>query len=122
MLSLMIRFRWQVISMALTLCVGSVCASASIKDQLNAVLSIKPDTEYGGYLAGECLTCHVSAKAGGTNDASIPLIHGTSSENVVQALLEYRAELRDNQIMRSVARRLTDDEIAALAAWFSQQE
>ena len=116
------RFRWQVVSMALTLCVGSVCASGSIKDQLDAVLSIQPDTEYGAYLASECLTCHVSAKSGGTNDASIPLIHGKSSEIVIQALLEYRAEIRDNQIMRSVASRLSDDEIAALSAWFSQQE
>jgi len=118
----MSRIRWQVISMALMLCVGSVCASGSIKDQLDAVLSIQPDTEYGEFLAGECLTCHVSVDSGGTNDASIPLIHGKPSEILIQALLEYRAEIRENQIMRSVASRLTDDEIAALSAWFSQQE
>ena len=118
----MSRFRWQVISIALMFCIGSVFASGSIKDQLDVVLSIHPDTEYGGYLAGECLTCHVSAKAGGTNDASIPLIHGKPSEILIQALLEYRAEIRENQIMRSVSSRLSDDEIAALSAWFSQQE
>ncbi len=124
MLSRISTYRWQVIAMALVFFMAgaSVRASEGVKDELHAVLSIDADTEYGSYLAGECLTCHVSGTAGGKSDSVIPVIHGKAHEIIVQALLEYRADIRDNQIMRSVAKNLSDDEIAALSAWFAEQE
>lgn len=109
-------------SLALTLAVGSVWASAGIKEQLDAVLSINADADYGEYLAGECQTCHVSTTAAGKRDPNIPVIHGKAPVYLIRGLLEYRAEIRDNQTMRSIAGALSDEEIAAVTAWFSQQE
>lgn len=116
------RYQWQVGSMVLMLAMANVWASGGIKEQLDAVLSINADSDYGEYLAGECLTCHVSETATGKRDPNIPVIHGKPTEAVIQALLEYRAKMRENQTMVSIAGALSDDEIAALSAWFSQQE
>ena len=86
-------------------------------DQLAIVLAMEADEEYGAYLSGECLTCHVSA--GG--DGSIPVIHAKNKDSIASALLEYKNQQRDNEVMRSVAAALTNEEIAALATYFSNQ-
>lgn len=86
-------------------------------DQLAAVLAIVADAEYGAYLGGECLTCHAPDES----DGSIPLIHGKNKADIASALLEYKHQQRTNDVMRGVAAALTDEEIAALAAYFSEQ-
>jgi cytochrome c len=52
----------------------------------------------------------------------IPIIHGLSKNQFVTALHAYRAKYRDNSVMQLVAGRLTDQEIAALAAYFEELE
>jgi cytochrome c len=79
------------------------------------VLAIVGDVEYGEYLAQECLTCHQAAG----NDAGIPGIVGWHEEDFVVAMHAYRRELRPHQVMRMMAQRLDDEEIAALAAYFA---
>ena len=78
------------------------------------ILAIEGDVEYGKYLAGECTTCHQSSG----NDDGIPTIQGLETEPFVTALHAYRSKYRDNSVMQLVAGRLTDEEIAALAAYF----
>ncbi|MBC6443415.1 MAG: c-type cytochrome [Rhodobacteraceae bacterium] len=78
------------------------------------VLAIRGDIEYGAYLASGCITCH---QPGGNTDG-IPPIAGLEAGIFVTALHAYRQKHRDNPVMQLVAGRLTDDEIAALAAYF----
>ena len=72
------------------------------------------DSEYGQYLSGECVTCH---KVSGEDDG-IPSIIGWPKENFIDALYQYKTEARENPVMRTVTKRLGDEEMAALAAYF----
>ena len=48
----------------------------------------------------------------------IPPIVGWPETNFVEIMNEYRDKKRDNAVMQTIAARLSDDEIAALAAYF----
>lgn len=73
--------------------------------------------EYGEYLSSECTTCHkLDGKASG-----IPSITGWDVEDFTHALQAYRDGSRENQAMQSVARRLNDGDIEALAVFFHRQ-
>ena len=79
------------------------------------ILAIEGDLDYGAYLAGECVTCHqADGHAGG-----IPPIAGLPRPAFIQALLEYRTNIRQNEVMKLRALSLGDEEIAALAAYFA---
>lgn len=84
------------------------------------VLAIVGDVEYGEYLASECLTCHNSDGA----DAGIPSIVGWHPDDFAVAMHAYKQKLRPHPVMQMMAERLSDEEIAALAAYFKdiQQE
>ena len=83
-----------------------------------AILAIRGDPEYGAYLAGECVTCH---RADGTVEG-IPSIAGWPPDDFVIALHAYRQGKRVHPAMQLVAGRLSDEEIAALAAHFQRAE
>lgn len=72
------------------------------------------DIEFGEYLSGECVTCH---QVSGQTDG-IPSIVGWPEENFIHAMYEYKTEIRQNPVMKTVAKRLGDEELAALAAYF----
>ncbi|MCZ0734912.1 c-type cytochrome [Phreatobacter sp. AB_2022a] len=73
------------------------------------------DRALGEYLAGECVTCHrLSAPA----RDGIPAIAGWPDAQFVAVLKSYRLKERDNPIMQTVAARLSDEEMEALAAYF----
>lgn len=80
-----------------------------------AILALKGDAEYGEYLAAECSTCH---RADGS-DQGIPAINGWPEEDFVVAMHAYKQKLRPHPVMQMMAGRLSNDEIAALAAWFA---
>ncbi len=80
------------------------------------ILAIVGDVEYGEYLSQECTTCH---QRSGEN-AGIPGIVGWPEEDFVVAMHAYRQKLRPHEVMQSVASRLADDQIAALAAYFRE--
>ena len=82
------------------------------------VLALQGDPDYGEYLSGECVTCH---KIDGSEDG-IPSIVGWEAEDFVIALHAYRSKHRDNEAMQLVASRLSDEEIAGLAAFFGKLE
>jgi len=73
------------------------------------------DVELGRYLSSECMTCHGAAKAGST----IPNIIGLSETHFSEVIRAYRAKALPNPVMQSIASRLNDDDIAALAAFFA---
>src|SRR5581483_9516033 len=72
------------------------------------------DKAYGEYLSSECVTCHqLSGRYEG-----IPPIVGWPTHVFIEAMSEYRKRTRANPVMQTVAGRLTEEEIAALAAYF----
>lgn len=83
-----------------------------------AILAIVGDPDYGEYLSGECLTCH--QKSG--EDKGIPAITGWPEEDFVVAMHAYKKEIRPHPVMRMIAGRLSDEEIAGLAAYFESLE
>ena len=90
-------------------------ADGLVRSFADIVLQIDGDPEYGEYLAGECVTCH---QATGHADG-IPSIVGLPKEYFVTALFEYRTNVRSNEVMKLRVANLANDEIAALAAYFS---
>lgn len=82
------------------------------------VLQMEGDPEYGEYLAGECVTCH---QATGHADG-IPSIVGVPKEYFIRALFEYKNNIRSNEVMKLRVANLTNEEIAALAAYFNGLE
>jgi cytochrome c len=83
-----------------------------------AILAIVGDPEYGEYLASECMTCH---QVSGDDDG-IPGINGWPTEDFVVAMHAYKQKLRPHPVMQMMAGRLSDEEIAAIAAYFKDLE
>ncbi len=82
------------------------------------VLAIVGDTDYGEYLASECKTCHQQDGS----DKGIPAITNWPTEDFVVAMHAYKRQIRPHPVMQMMASRLSDEEIAALAAYFAQGE
>lgn len=81
-----------------------------------AILAIRGDPAYGAYLSGECVACHqIDGSASG-----IPSITGWPVEDFVVAMHAYKKNIRLNPAMNMMASRLSDEEIAALAAYFNE--
>ncbi len=74
------------------------------------------DPAFGEYLSAECTTCHRRDGA----SAGIPAIVGWPQEDFVAAMNAYRRRLRPHPVMQMMAGRLSDEEIAALAAYYAQ--
>lgn len=84
--------------------------------KVEAILAVEADTAYGAYLAGDCVACHRPSAGAG-----IPPIAGLPVQHIVNALVEYKLGIRDNEVMVVRTSRLSDEEIAALAAHFAAQ-
>jgi cytochrome c553 len=73
------------------------------------------DKAFGEYLSSECVTCHqISGKAVG----GIPPIIGWPTEQFLAVMNAYKRKERDNNVMQTIAGKLKEDELAALAAYF----
>lgn len=87
-----------------------------IEDALDpAILAIQGDPAYGEYLSSECTTCHQRDGS----DQGIPSITQWPVEDFVVAMHAYKRKLRPHPVMQMMAGRLTNEEIAALAAYFA---
>jgi cytochrome c len=75
------------------------------------------DVEYGAYLAQECSSCHQLH----VTKPGIPQIAGLPADYFIQALSWYKEGARENATMRTIARSLDDEQIAALAAYYAQK-
>ena len=80
------------------------------------VLAVAGDPEYGAYLASECTTCHRPDGA----DEGIPSIVGWPVDDFVITLQAYKRGKRRHQAMQTIAKRLSDEEIASLAVYFGR--
>jgi len=78
------------------------------------ILAIQGDPDYGEYLSSECVSCH---QADGSA-LGIPSITRWPEEDFVIAMHAYKEKLRPHPVMQMMAGRLSNKEIAALAAYF----
>lgn len=75
----------------------------------------KGDRELGEYLSNQCTTCHqISGKSVG----AIPPIVGWPEDQFIAIIQSYKEGVRDNETMRTISHRFTNDEIEALATYF----
>jgi cytochrome c len=82
------------------------------------ILAIQGDPEYGEYLSSECVSCH---RADGSAEG-IPSITRWPEQDFVVAMHAYKEKLRPHPVMQMMAGRLSNEEIAALAAYFRDLE
>ena len=91
------------------------CAVVATAALVRPGVGQKADLEFGRYLATECLTCHRS----GAEGVAIPNIFGLQEATFAALLKAYRDKQLPNPVMQTVASRLNDDEISALAHFFA---
>ncbi|MEM7507348.1 MAG: c-type cytochrome [Pseudomonadota bacterium] len=89
-------------------------ATPSAPDIDPAILAIAGDTDYGEYLSSECTTCHQADGA----DRGMPSITGWPKDDFVIVMHAYKSKARPHPVMQMMASRLSNEEIAALAAYF----
>lgn len=89
-------------------------ARADLPELSPEILAIQGDPDYGEYLSSECTTCHQRDGS----DAGIPAITLWPEEDFVIAMHAYKEKLRPHPVMQMMAGRLSNEEIAALAAYF----
>ena len=77
--------------------------------------AIKGDRAFGEYLSSECVTCH---QASGKSVGGIPAIIGWPEDQFLAVMHAYKNKDRENNVMQTVAGKLQEDELAALAAYF----
>jgi cytochrome c553 len=77
------------------------------------------DVALGEYLSAQCVICH---QLSGSVAGGIPAIVGLPEQTFVEALEAYKTGKRDNSVMRNVAARLSQDDMAALAAYFAARK
>lgn len=80
------------------------------------ILALEGDPDYGEYLSGDCVTCHqVTGQVEG-----IPSIVGIPKDYFIRAMVEYKTNVRTNEVMKNRVVNLNNEEIAALAAYFGE--
>lgn len=94
---------------------GFALTSAAVLLMAAAPTEAAGDRTLGAYLAGECTGCH---QLSGRGSAGIPPIIGWPEEQFVAALDAYGRKQRGSTTMQTIAARLSQDEMTALAAYF----
>jgi cytochrome c553 len=98
----------------LALAAGLFCAGPAFAEQ-KVASTLKGDRDMGEYLSAECVTCH---QPSGKVVEGIPAIIGWPEDQFVAVMQSFKRRERDNQVMQTMASRLSDEEMAALAAYF----
>jgi cytochrome subunit of sulfide dehydrogenase len=65
-----------------------------------------------------CSNCHPRSAGDGT----LPPLAGRDAAQVVAAMTAFRDDTRPATVMNRIAKGFTDDEIAAIAAWYAAQQ
>lgn len=95
-------------------CLSILTFAAAMAVGISGAVPAAGDMALGEYLSSECVTCHqISGRGSG-----IPPIIGLPDDSFVMIMGQYRDKKRDNPIMQTIAARLSNEEIAALAAYF----
>jgi cytochrome c len=73
------------------------------------------DIEYGQYLSSECVACHADSG----HNPGIPQIAGMDAAGMVSILTAYKNKELVNPTMQTIAGRLDDEQMAALAVYYA---
>jgi cytochrome subunit of sulfide dehydrogenase len=68
--------------------------------------------------ASSCSGCHAASAA---VDTPVPHLAGQPAPQIAEAMQAFRAGTRPGTIMPRIAKGFSDDEIAAIAAWYAAQ-
>ena len=68
--------------------------------------------------AASCSGCHALSR---TVDTPVPRLIGRKADELTIAMREFKAGTRPATVMGRLAKGFSDDEIAALSAWFAGQ-
>ena len=90
-------------------------AAVAVGGMLAPHAGMAQDLALGRYLAAECVTCHPRDN----RPTGIPAIVGLPPEQFIAALRSYKARERSNPVMQNVAASLSEEQMAALAAYFA---
>ena len=74
------------------------------------------DADVGKTKAAKCASCH---GADGLGKKSNPPLAGMSAEAHVKAMQDYQTGAREHKMMQMLAKKLSDSEIADLAAYYA---
>lgn len=91
---------------------GAFATVAVLADTANPK---KGDRELGEHLSSLCMGCH---QLSGRVSGGIPAIIAWPDEQFVAVIQSYKDGTRDNETMRTISHRLSQEEIEALAAFF----
>ena len=91
------------------LTVLSICCTTAVAE----------DDMLGRTIGSACFGCHGAGSASGA--AIPPIILGAPAEYIESSLKEFRDGSRSSTIMQRIAKGYTDEEIAAVAKYFSTQ-
>jgi cytochrome c553 len=79
----------------------------------------QPDPNLGRNLAAACANCH------GTNGVSqpgMPSLAGRKRASLVQPMQDFRSGRRPATVMHQIAKGYSDEQVEAIAAYFSAQK
>jgi sulfide dehydrogenase cytochrome subunit len=84
-----------------------------------AMAPAQADERRGAILANTCFSCHGT---GGHSSGAMPSIDGKSADYIVDTLKRFRSGDKESTVMVRIAKGFTDEEIEALATYFSAAE
>ena len=101
-----------------------VLVMAAATAQLAAAADVRGDANAGSRKTAMCTGCHgiPGYKASFPEVYSVPMIGGQSVQYIISALNAYRKGERKHPTMAGVAKGLTDQDIADVAAYYAQQK
>ncbi len=94
-----------------------VCALTATVAQNAAAQSTSPQNVK--YLAANCANCH------GTNGAGsqgLPSLAGLKKEYIIEQMNNFKSGAREATLMHQISKGYTDEQVAAMAAFFEQQK
>jgi cytochrome c553 len=84
-----------------------------------AALAGDADAGKAAYQSKGCIGCH--GAAGKSNNPANPALNGKEADYLKQQLMAFRAGERQNATMNAMASMLSDDDIANIASYLSNQ-
>lgn len=93
------------------------CGLAVMMAMASVPCAIAGDAAAGRKIIGQCATCHGEDGIGRMPD--VPNLAGDSTVYLTKELNAYRSGKRDHPQMSIIARGLSDNPIADLAAWYA---
>jgi cytochrome c553 len=101
--------------MSRSLLAAAFVAGAALASQVSAQGA---DPNLGRNLAAACANCHGTH---GVSQQGMPNLAGQQRSQLAQQMQDFRAGKRPATIMHQIAKGYTDEQIDALAAYFSAQ-